>query len=194
MTRKSNAVLLGRIDCYCGERAAVYQNTRQYLYTRCPSCRCDPPVKCNQDNSAAYQVHVWRQMDPLPGAVIHRPRNVPAGEGEPGAKRAGVAVIEPADREPAPAAIGAGGAPEPAPAPTAPAGAAPAPEPEKAEEILQVAGAGQAPAAAPAGEPDPAGKKPASALLFWGVLTTLSLAAAGVAAVLSGNKPEGAAP
>jgi hypothetical protein len=198
MTKKKDARPIARMDCLTpecgGQRAAVYQNTRHYLYTRCPGC------KCNQDNSAERQVAVWQRMEPLPGAVIHRPRNVPASAGAPGC--ALVAEAEPAtvviDPAPAPAAIGAGAAPEPAAEPAARAGAEPATEAVKTEENLPPPATEEPAPAAPAGEPAPAPETPQKKRrgggLFWGVLVTLSLVAAGAAAVLSGgnHNPEGA--
>lgn len=163
--KKKDAKPVARMACLdkpgCTERAAVYQNTRHYLYTRCPAC------KCNQDNSAARQVRVWQHMEPIDGAVLHRPRNVPASAGEPGCALSGqapaVAVVEQLAAEPAPEPIAAGAAPEPAPEPAVPAGAAPEKTPEK-----------------PGEKP-----KERSGGLFWGVVAVISLTAAGITAALT---------
>lgn len=155
---------VGRMACeVCGGRAAVYQNTRHYLYTRCGgSAAC----KCNQDNSPARQLYVWSHLEPLEGAAIFRPRNVPESVGDPGQGLAG----------PAPVAVleqGSTGEPQPAPAAI---GAAPAAAPA-AEQVK----AGPKPAAAPAG----AGRDGKSGNVFWGFVLVASVAA-GLAAAATG--------
>lgn len=181
---KGNPVL-ARIDCACSERGAVYQNTRDYLYTRTPTCRCEPPKKCDQDSSAARQVFVWQHMEPLPGAVIKRPLNVPADLGEPGAALRGpvpAVVVE----KPAAAPIG-----QAADIDLNTAGQRPAKTPEKAEENPQKAAAADLPprpAKTPADDPIGAGKKGPSAGLVFGITTLLSLLAA-VFVGMSSSKP-----
>ena len=90
MAVKKNAVVLGRMVCStegCGETCAVKQSVREYLYTQCPKC------KANQSNSSAYQVYVWQHLEPLEGAVIVRPHNVPESAGSMGCALAGDAPV-----------------------------------------------------------------------------------------------------
>lgn len=80
MAVKPDAKVIARRDCECGERAAVFQAVNGYLYTRCDGCGC------NQKRSTARQVEVWRNMEPVEGAQIVRPSNLPdycAGPGQP---------------------------------------------------------------------------------------------------------------
>lgn len=96
MPRKANAVAVARMTCLttgCGQRIAVYQNVRHYLYTRCGSCGAD------QRNGEAHQVEVWQRCEPIDGAVIHRPPNVPESAGPIGGALTGAApaavIVEP---------------------------------------------------------------------------------------------------
>lgn len=124
MPVKKDAQVIGRMDCYrdgCSERVAVYQAKNGYLYTRCPHCKAD------QRRSTEAQLLMWRYMEPLPGAVINRPRNVPETAGDIGCGLTGeplpVAVVEKAKPETvAPAAASDDHEPQPQPTP------APAPE------------------------------------------------------------------
>lgn len=101
MPRKQGAVTVARMTCLtpgCGQRVAVYQNTRGYLYTRCGGCGCD------QRNGQAHQVRVWQHLEPVAGAVIERPPNVPESAGPIGGALTGAApavtVVEPVGAEP----------------------------------------------------------------------------------------------
>lgn len=81
MPANPNAVVIGQIKCPtpgCSERAAVLQNSRDYLYTRCSTCGAD------QRNGVAAQVYFWQHMEPKQGAVVLRPRNVPESAGDIG--------------------------------------------------------------------------------------------------------------
>lgn len=91
--------VVGALECACGHAATVLQNRAGYLYTQCPLCGTD------QRNGAAVQADYFRRVRVNPGAVLKRPRNVPAH-------------IEPIGQgTPAPAADPA---PAPAPEPGAP--------------------------------------------------------------------------
>jgi hypothetical protein len=77
MPRKKDAVVLGHCSCEgCGKRAAVFQNVRGYLYTRCDDCGAD------QRNGVAPQTYMWANSEWL-GSAPKRPRNVPEIEPEP---------------------------------------------------------------------------------------------------------------
>jgi hypothetical protein len=77
MPRKKDAVVLGHCPCEgCGKRAAVFQNVRGYLYTRCDDCGAD------QRNGVKPQTYMWTNSEWLDSAP-ERPRNVPEIEPEP---------------------------------------------------------------------------------------------------------------
>ena len=102
MPRKQGAVAVGRMTCPgCGDRIPVFQNVKDYLYTRCANCGCD------QRNGEAVQVAMWSAMEAIEGAEIRRPRNVP--ESVP----MGAGLVAPKEAEPAAVPVGA----EPATAP-----------------------------------------------------------------------------
>lgn len=91
MPRKTNAKVLARMDCPspgCGERVAVMQASNGYLYTRCPECLAD------QRRGAGVQAHIWQHMEPVEGATIIRPPNLPAECGEIGQPMAARTVPE----------------------------------------------------------------------------------------------------
>jgi hypothetical protein len=94
MPAKKDAVELGRMKCYrpeCDQTVSVYQNTADYLYTRCPECKAD------QRRGVKAQVYFWQHMEPLPGAVIVRPPNVPESAGDIGCALRGdppAAIVE----------------------------------------------------------------------------------------------------
>lgn len=70
MPRKKDAKVLGRCGCpSCGETMAVLQNTKDYLYTQCPSCGCD------QRNGAKHQTDIWNRTEWIDGEPEKRPRN-----------------------------------------------------------------------------------------------------------------------
>ena len=101
MPRKANAVELGTMRCPstgCGATASVYQNTRGYLYTRCPECGAD------QRNGKPAQVYFWQHVEPKAGAVIDRPPNVPEGAGPIGGSVSGEAPAVVVDDAARPAA------------------------------------------------------------------------------------------
>lgn len=102
MPRKPSATAVARMDCLtpgCGRRAAVFQNVRGYLYTRCDSCGAD------QRNGPAHQVRVWQHAEPIKGAEIRRPPNVEESAGPIGAALTGAV--------PAPVPVGVVPAPVP---------------------------------------------------------------------------------
>lgn len=84
MPRKPNAKVLARMDCPspgCEETVAVLQTTTGYLYTRCPVCLAD------QRRGPGVQAHTWLHMEPLPGAEIVRPPNLPDYCGDIGERK-----------------------------------------------------------------------------------------------------------
>jgi predicted nucleic acid-binding Zn ribbon protein len=77
MPRKKDAVVLGRCPCEgCGKRAAVFQNVRGYLYTRCDDCGAD------QRNGIKPQTYMWSNSEWI-GNAPEKPRNVPDVQPEP---------------------------------------------------------------------------------------------------------------
>lgn len=92
MPRKNDAVVIGRLNCKCGARAAVLQDKNRFFYTRC-ECGCDQRRKMER------QVFVWQHLEPVQGAVIVRPDNVPETAGEMGCAMRGeapaVVVVDP---------------------------------------------------------------------------------------------------
>lgn len=102
MPRKANAVVLGHCPCEsCGKRAAVFQNTRGYLYLRCDDCGAD------QRNGVKPQTYMWQNSEWL-GTAPEKPRNVPdvVPESEP------VAPVQEAVQEPVKEPIGEDWTPE----------------------------------------------------------------------------------
>lgn len=72
MPRKADAQVLGRCDCpECGDRMAVLQNAKNYLYSRCPKCGCD------QRNGKPVQTYLWYKTAWIDGEPDVKPRNVP---------------------------------------------------------------------------------------------------------------------
>lgn len=81
MTTKANNPVIARAGCPtlgCSGRIGIMQNARGYLYSRCPSCGID------QKNGAPFQVWLWQNLEPVEGAVIRRPDNVPESAGAMG--------------------------------------------------------------------------------------------------------------
>lgn len=157
MPRKQNATAVARMACpTCNTRAALYQNVRHFLYLRCANCGTD------QGNGQPKQILFWQHAEPIEGAVIQRPPNVPAELPIGGALAGGApaAVVVPSTH-PVPAPIG-----EPAAAVPA---ADPVPEPAKPPE-------------------KPAKPAAAGGGVFWLVL---GLLAAGVATVVSAGTGNG---
>ena len=71
MPRKANAEIVGRNDCQdCGQRCAVYQNTRGDLYTKCAECGVD------QRNGKTVQNRLWYTTDWVAGEPEVRPAKV----------------------------------------------------------------------------------------------------------------------
>jgi len=84
MPRKTDAKVLARMACPspgCDETVAVLQTTNGYLYTRCPVCLAD------QRRGPGVQAHTWLNMEPLPGAEIVRPPNLPDYCGDIGQRK-----------------------------------------------------------------------------------------------------------
>lgn len=71
MPAKKNAQQVGNIECpECSANAAVFQNVKSYLYTRCPNCGCD------QRNGKQVQERIYWNMRPIPDAPLTAPINV----------------------------------------------------------------------------------------------------------------------
>ena len=107
MARKLTAEVVGHIECSgCGGEAAVFQNVKSYLYTRCGNCGCD------QRNGRKVQERLYWTMQKLDGAALERPANI--GETKPDWL---VSEPEPKPHEPKPVEAVTAVTAEPAPAP-----------------------------------------------------------------------------